>query len=201
VLPLEDIPSPLEGDDEGPPPAWSIAPGAYQAAVTEEPRLDTVQWPSVTTDHDRPSRRATIGRGEDEGLIIAAFAVFDMGWAIGWLGTLIDEVALACTDFSTFPGRRMSCGGAAWSLVPFGGALASGLTTPSGASHSLGFGIGFGIASVIFQGIGGIMSIIAFANETTEVVLQPLRLGDSLSASLSFGAEAADAGLTVGLTF
>lgn len=158
-------------------------------------------WREVTDDVYAPRARAAMTQGEDEGLIIAALAVFDTGWVLGWLGTMLDEIVLACSDFSTFPARRFSCGGAAWSLVPFGGALGSGLTTPSGASHSSGFGIGFGIASVILQGIGGIMAIIAFVNETNELGYQPMHSGTGLSASLLPGAQGADGGLTFELAF
>ncbi len=155
-------------------------------------------WPEVAGDLDAPRARATEVHGEDEELIIAALVVFDVGWVMGWLGTMLDEIVLGCTNFS---GGRVSCGGAAWSLVPFGGALGSAFTTRSGTFHSSGFGIGFSIASVIVQSIGGIMAIIAFANETTEVGHQSIHTDNSLSASLVPGAAGADAGLTLELTF
>lgn len=195
------------GDLSVPDPAGitTAAPAAYGSTSRVAARgrtpmfaTDVEGWPEAAGDLDAPRARATDVHGEDEELIIAALVVFDVGWVMGWLGTMLDEIVLACTNFS---GGRVSCGGAAWSLVPFGGALGSAFSTPSGTFHSSGFGIGFSIASVIVQSIGGIMAIIAFANETTEVGHQSIRTDNSLSASLLPGATGADAGLTLELTF
>ncbi len=164
----------------------------------------TEAWPSRAGHPDAPRVRPSMGTGEDEGLITAALVVFDVGWILGWLGTWIDEAqGGGCEEFSSGFGssRRVSCEGWGWSFVPIVGALASGLTTRSGTFHSSGWGIAFGISSIIVQGIGGIMAIIAFANETTEAVYQPLSGATGLSARLVPGAAGADAGLSLDVTF
>lgn len=192
-----DVPEPM-GITTAAPPAYGSTSRPAARGRAAMFATDVEGWPEAAGDLDAPRARATQVHGEDEELIIAALVVFDVGWVMGWLGTMIDEIILGCTSFS---GGRVSCGGAAWSLVPFGGALGSAFNTPSGTFHSSGFGIGFSIASVIVQSIGGIMAIIAFANETTEVGHQSIRTDNSLSASLLPGATGADAGLTLELTF
>ncbi|MBN8612355.1 MAG: hypothetical protein J0L92_17300 [Deltaproteobacteria bacterium] len=180
------------------PSAYALTDRASARSRTTLFATNVDGWPEVAGDLAAPHARATEVHGEDEELIIAALVVFDVGWVMGWLGTMLDEIVLACSSFS---GGRVSCGGAAWSLIPFGGALGSAFTTPSGTFHNSGFGIGFSIASVCVQAIGGIMAIIAFANETTEVGHQSIHTDNSLSASLLPGAAGSDAGLTLELTF
>lgn len=177
------------------PPAYARFTEGYDPAPRREDSAEA--WPSSRERLDRPTRRAIVVRGEDEGLIVASLVVFDVGWVLGWLGTVLSE-SVGCRQFTGFGEVRVSCDAWPWAFIPIGGGMAAGMAAISRGS---GFAFGFGIPSVIFQGIGAIMAIIATANETTEIALQPMRLGESLSASVSFGAEAADAGLTVGLSF
>jgi hypothetical protein len=162
----------------------------------------TAGWPSVHEVSDVPERRVFVGRGEDEGLIVAALVVFDVGWVLGWLGTMLGEIGGSCTDFSgPFGSRRVSCDAWGWSLVPIGGAITAGIVSHHGSRTNFGVGIGFGVPATILQGIGAIMAIVAFSNETTELVFQPVELGRGLSASLDLGAPGSDMGLSFGLTF
>lgn len=192
-------PPPAEGATTTRPPAYALSAGydtaARGPASTALPGADG--WPRSSGRLDRPTHRSIVVRGEDEGLIMASLVVFDVGWVLGWLGTALSE-GIGCRQFTGFGEVRVGCDAWPWAFIPIGGGMAAGMAAISRGS---GFAFGFGIASVILQGIGGIMAIIATTNETTEFALQPMRLGESLSASVSFGAEAADAGLTFGLTF
>lgn len=194
-LGLEVVPTLPSGAGIAGPPTYARFTEGYDPAPRRED--STEAWPSSAHRIDRPTRRAIVVRGEDEGLIIASLVVFDVGWVLGWLGTVLSE-GIGCRQFTGFGEVRVSCDAWPWAFIPIGGGMAAGMAALSRGS---GFAFGFGIPSVILQGIGAIMAIIATSNETTELALQPMRLGESLSASVSFGAEAADAGLTVGLTF
>lgn len=194
-----DEPSSLPEVGTTRPAAYPVSSG-YQAAArapSSAVLASTEDWPRSAGRLDRPTHRSIVVRGEDEGLIMASLVVFDVGWVLGWLGTALSE-GVGCRQFTGFGEVRVGCDAWPWAFIPIGGGMAAGMAAISRGS---GFAFGFGIASVIFQGIGAIMAIIATTNETTELALQPMRLGESLSASVSFGAEAADAGLTVGLTF
>jgi hypothetical protein len=153
----------------------------------------TAAWPSIESTETQGLRRAFVARGEDEGLILAALVVADVGWVLGWLGTMLGEIGGSCGS--------ASCNAWPWAFVPIGGAMAAGLVSHNGFRDTLAVGLGFGIPSVILQGIGAIMAIIAFSNETTEIVLQPISVAPGLSASLERGAPGADGGLSLGLTF
>ena len=192
------VPTLAEGASSTAPPAYAIAPGAYAAGHATREEATTEGWPDAgDAPLARPTHRVVVSRGEDEGLIAAAFVVFDVGWVLGWLGAVLSE-ATGCRTFTPFGSASTGCDAWPWAFIPIGGGMAAGMAA---ISRGNGFAFGFGIPSVILQGIGAIMSIIAFANETTELVLQPMRLGGSLSASLAIGAESSDAGLTFGLTF
>jgi hypothetical protein len=196
------VPEPTQGALS--PPISSI-PSSYASGASSRRRFaeSAAQWPRVAGDIAAPRQSAVTVSGEDEGLIMAAFIVFDVGWILGWLGTLIDEAqGGGCTTFSgTSPGRRVSCGGWAWSFAPFGGAMASAFTTPSSAFHSSGWGIGFSIPALILNAVGGVMSLIAFSNETTELGFRLLQTDQGLSATLSPAVQGGDAGLTLSMSF
>lgn len=196
------LPSPLASLDGAPPPLEA----SYAEAARSRRSLSTFTdsthlWPTSGQTSEPPTHRAFVGRGEDEGLIIAALVVFDVGWVLGWLGTMLGEIGGSCEEFSPFGSRRVSCDAWGWSFVPIGGSIMAGLVSHHGSRRNWAVGFGFGIPSVILQGIGAIMAIVAFSNETTEIVLQPIRMGGGLSASLQLGAPDSDAGLSVGITF
>ncbi len=194
------VPAPTEVSEV--PPSLSAASGYAAAARPRQPRSmfadSTDGWPSLRNVSDVPERRALIGRGEDEGLIIAALVVFDIGWVLGLAGTMLGEIGGSCTDFSVGFGRGVSCNTWPFAAIPVIGSMISGFT---GGNRRNAWGYAMGIPSIIFQGIGAIMAIIAFSNETTEIVLQPIQLTPGLSATLLPSAPGTDAGLSFGLTF
>lgn len=193
--------APAQADAPGPaeqasvPPAYSVSAG-YGETVREA-LATTLAWPSSSARQDAPRHVAVVTRGEDEGLITAALVVFDVGWLLGWLGTVLTE-ASGCRTFTGFGEVRVACDAWPWAFIPIAGGMSAGI---AGINRRSGLAFAFGIPSVILQGVGLIMTIIAFSNETTEIAVQPLRLGRSLSASLTLGAESADAGLTLGLRY
>ncbi|MBN8612354.1 MAG: hypothetical protein J0L92_17295 [Deltaproteobacteria bacterium] len=163
-----------------------IATYASSDATEEEPD-ELAGWPTVRHDRDRPVWRVQARSTEDGGLVAASVVVIDVGWTMGWLGVLIAELG-GCS------GR--ACDGWPWAFIPVGGAMAAGVAS---ISRGNGAAYGFGIPSVILQGIGLIMLAISLANEVTEPIHERIDLAPHLS--LSLGAPESDAGASLGLAF
>ena len=167
-----------------PAPARAVATYA-STSPTEEESEELAEWPTVLHHRDRPVWRVQARSTEDGGLVAASVVVIDVGWTMGWLGVLIAELG-GCS------GR--ACDGWPWAFIPVGGAMAAGVAS---ISRGNGAAYGFGIPSVILQGIGLIMLAISLGNEVTEPLHQPIRP----RISLSLGAPSSDLGASLGLSF
>lgn len=173
------------------PAVSSTGYGGFGAGAVPSRASSTAAWPSSTEDENAPTAWATQGRGEDEGLIIAAFVVFDVGWLLGLLGGFLDE---------------LRAGGSSWVIAgaPLVGGMVSAFVNLTPSRDTWGFGVfsfSFGIPSIIFQGIGLIMMPIAFANETTEAVFSPIDVAPGVTASIAPSAPGADLGLSLHVGF
>jgi len=178
VTPYPAVPPGYGGE-----PRWS--PGSTEA------------WPSVRSHGAAPTRRAISARGEDEGLVFTSIAIIQAGWMMGLVGTVMTE-ATGCSVFGPGGSMSRSCDAWAWGFLPLAGGMIGGVV---GINRGNGWGYALGIPSVIHQGIGLIMLAVALANETTEIVEQPLEGATGLSARLVPSAAGADAGLSLDVTF
>lgn len=161
----------------------------------------TEGWPSATSAIDPPGAWVVPVRGEDEGLISVAFAVFDVGYLMGWLGVLLDEAAGCAT---TWMGGATSCNSWPYAGIPLVGGIVGGMVNNSstGGWRRSGFGVGFGSASVVLEGIGLFVMIpIAFANSTSERGYQPITLSEGVTAAVRASAPGAEAGLSLDVSF
>ncbi len=181
VPPLEPALEPSEVDDVTARAALD-RPG-FSGDEAIEPSPLAPSWPSARTRWDRPRQQARLVRGEDEVLVTLALAVFDAGWILGWIGT---GIGMASDPSSAWSG--------AVSTIPVIGAITYGFTSRSGLSA-----YGFGIPSIILQGLGVIGLGIALGNETSELRLGPI--GEHASLGVVPAATGADAGLTLRLAF
>lgn len=186
-------------------PSAPSPPGARGRDAYAEPTFpraaSTDGWPVAVGDAHAPGAWVFPGRGEDEGLISVAFAIFDVGWLLGWIGVLADEAAGCSSDFFG-SGRTFSCGGWQIAGVPLVGGIVGGLVNFSPGFRRSSFGIAFGIPSVILEGIGLFVLLpIAFANSTSEPAFMPIHLNDDVTASLELSAPGADAGLSLDVSF
>ena len=179
---LPECPSELVEHGESCVGAVMTAPGSGYGSVPsiepgEAPSIasSTAGWPSAHGAEDAPGAWAIAGRGEDEGLITAAFAVFDLGWALGWIGGFLNE---------------WQTGGSSWVLsgIPLAGAMIGAFVDFGPSRGFSGFGLAF-------------MLPIAFANETSETVFQPVDFGGDVTASLELSAPGSDAGASVRIGF
>lgn len=175
--------------------AGAPVPPVYRASLR-------AGWPERealgATELARPVRV----RGEDETLIIAAMVVFDVGWIMGWMIPVLEELTGGgCRAFGG--GTTGSCNSWPFAFIPVAGGITSGMTNFSGGGRvNFGFGIGLGSPSVILQSVGIIAIAIALANETTEMGYQPLEDEPrTAGARLVPGAPGADAGLSLDVVF
>lgn len=184
--------APAEG---APDLADAVVPPVYRAS-------QRARWPAREVLGVEELARPVRVRGEDEPLIIAAMAVFDAGWILGWLVVVADEASGGgCVAF--FGGPRGSCSSWPFAFIPVGGGMTAGMTTFSGTRNTFLWGLGYGPPSVILQGLGLIAIAIALANETTETGYQPLRAEPASAAAVSLvpGAVGADVGLSLDVRF
>lgn len=180
----------MTGDD----PMRLGMPEAYGGVSTRE-------WP--THGEDRPWRAVHV-RGEDEGLIIFSFSIFEFGFILGLLTAGLDEQAHPCFTSGGPFGGGVSTGCNSWPLafIPIGGGVASGFANFGVSSFGgRAFGYIFGIPSVLLQLIGLVSMMISFSNATDELGFRPI--GDPHGVSLSFvpGASGSDVGLSLDLRF
>lgn len=206
--------APYPASDGTGAPGLPGVPGA--AALPPAYSVDRSGWPAIDSipGISRLSR-PLVTRGEDERLIVVMMALFDAGWALGWLETVIDN-ALGCTAFTGSGSVARACDTWPFAFIPVGGAHFGGLISLNGSHREYGVNVGLGSPSVILQAIGAIGIAIALANETTEVAYQPLRPrgepgdeddlpdderppdeGGGADASLVFGAPGADLGIAI----
>src|SRR5206468_2441514 len=114
------------------------------------PRPTTTGWPAR---HEGEVLFHAVRRhGEDGGLVAAAMVVFDIGWTFGLLVGIMDDATVSCrTSFSGFGfgGAPASCNSWPLSLVPLGGGIAAGLSSFGSSRQTTGWGMAFGVPSVI----------------------------------------------------
>lgn len=165
------------------PPTDLDVPDAYH-------RRPARLWPSIESLRlGGPVSRPTITTGEDEGLIIASLVVIDIGFVLGAIIGIVDQLAENCASFGSVP-----CNSGPLSLIPLGGGIASGLMQFQGFRTSSTLGLIAGPISVIFQGVGLIMLAISMANETTELGFQPIVESEDATFSIEPAAPGADLG-------
>lgn len=169
------------------PPGYTATAGSRHDEAPAPITLSAHAWPAA---HEGSSlSRAVHVQGRDEPLIAVAFALFDAGWAMGWVGALVDEAVNGC---------HPSC--ASWPLafIPLGGGAAAVTADFSSGSRSLYLGTSFGIVSVILQGVGLVAAAIAVENRTSEIAFRRGALPtESLSIRLVPSAPGALAGLSI----
>lgn len=166
--------------------ATTIAGGYDDPSGVDAPGLVlTDGWPLREGSEHPPRARVVTGRGEDEPLIALACAIFDIGWSLGMMGGALDE---------------LQDGGWSWplSFIPLVGGMMGGLVDFAPSRGFSGFGFGFGIPSIIFQGVGLFFLLpIALANDTTERSYQTIDTSTSPRVELS----ASPGGLRFGVRF
>jgi hypothetical protein len=113
---LSAVPEVVPTDGPSRPPAYAVTLGGY-GARSQRDDASTELWPSSSGRIDRPTRRALVVRGEDEGLIMASLIVFDVGWVLGWLGTVLSE-GVGCRVFTGFGEVRVGCDAWPWAFIP-----------------------------------------------------------------------------------